>query len=189
MTSEPLAPATREGVPVAWPEVPPGDVRTPLEVGLCAVCGRPLTGRRPQRVCSPGVASSAGVCGAPMSPPPRSPGSAPRTRPSGSGLASSSAWSVSSSSASGPRRSAAAASRGRRRSRRGRRRTLAHYSGCSVRWLRDRPRRPPPSAHYRPYGKVLVRRSDWDHWLAHYRQVGRPDVARVVTEVLGSLAR
>jgi hypothetical protein len=41
------------------------------------------------------------------------------------------------------------------------------------------PRRPPPSAHYRPYGKVFARRSDWDHWLAHYRQVGRPDAARV----------
>jgi hypothetical protein len=41
MTSEPLAPATREGVPVAWPEVPPGDVRTPLEVGLCAVWAGP----------------------------------------------------------------------------------------------------------------------------------------------------
>jgi hypothetical protein len=37
------------------PEVPPGDVRTLPEAGLCAVCGRPLTGRRPQRVCSPPV--------------------------------------------------------------------------------------------------------------------------------------
>jgi predicted nucleic acid-binding Zn ribbon protein len=35
------------------PEVPPPDVRTPIDPGLCAVCGRPLTGRRPQRVCSP----------------------------------------------------------------------------------------------------------------------------------------
>ena len=52
MPSEPLAPATRDGVPVAGPEVPPGDVRTPPEAGLCAVCRRPLTGRRPQRVCS-----------------------------------------------------------------------------------------------------------------------------------------
>jgi hypothetical protein len=69
-------------------------------------------------------------------------------------------------------------------------RALASYSGCSVRWLRDSlvdPHHPLP--HYRLYGKVLVRRSDWDHWLAHYRQVGRPDVARVVTEVLGSLAQ
>ena len=34
------------------PNVASDDVRTPLEPGLCAVCG-PLTGRRPQRVCSP----------------------------------------------------------------------------------------------------------------------------------------
>jgi hypothetical protein len=31
----------------------PGGVRTPLDPGQCAVCGRPPTGRRPQRVCSP----------------------------------------------------------------------------------------------------------------------------------------
>jgi hypothetical protein len=35
------------------PNVAPGDVRTPPEAGLCAVCGRPPSGRRPQRVCSP----------------------------------------------------------------------------------------------------------------------------------------
>jgi hypothetical protein len=34
------------------PDVAPGDVRTPLEPTLCAVCGRPLTGRRPQWACS-----------------------------------------------------------------------------------------------------------------------------------------
>ncbi|HEX2483374.1 MAG TPA: hypothetical protein VHQ69_15970 [Methylomirabilota bacterium] len=35
------------------PDVAPGGVRTPPEAGLCAVCARPLTGRQPQRVCSP----------------------------------------------------------------------------------------------------------------------------------------
>jgi hypothetical protein len=35
------------------PNVASDDVRTPPEAGLCAVCGRPLTGRRPQRVCYP----------------------------------------------------------------------------------------------------------------------------------------
>ena len=67
---------------------------------------------------------------------------------------------------------------------------LARYSGCSVRWLRDRladPHHPLP--HYRPYGKVLVRRSEWDHWLARYRRVGRADVTTVVHDVLESLAR
>lgn len=36
-------------------------------------------------------------------------------------------------------------------------------------------------------GKILVRRSDADAWLAHYRRVGSPDVDRVVADVLGSL--
>jgi hypothetical protein len=39
--------------PGPMPDLAPGDVRTPPEAGLCAVCRRPLTGRRPQRVCSP----------------------------------------------------------------------------------------------------------------------------------------
>jgi predicted nucleic acid-binding Zn ribbon protein len=34
-------------------DVAPGGVRTLLAPGSCAVCGRALTGRRPQRVCSP----------------------------------------------------------------------------------------------------------------------------------------
>ena len=66
---------------------------------------------------------------------------------------------------------------------------LASYTGCSVRWLRDRltdPHHPLPC--YRlPGGKILVRRSDADAWLAHYRRVGSPDVDRVVADVLGSL--
>jgi hypothetical protein len=68
-------------------------------------------------------------------------------------------------------------------------RALATYSGCSVRWLRDRladPHHPLPC--YRlPGGKLLVRRSDFDGWLARYRQVGRADVERAVAEVLGGL--
>jgi hypothetical protein len=67
---------------------------------------------------------------------------------------------------------------------------LASYAGVSVRWLRDRltdVHHPLP--HYRPYGKVLVRRSEFDGWLARYRQVGRADVTAVVHDVLESLAR
>jgi hypothetical protein len=67
-------------------------------------------------------------------------------------------------------------------------RGLAAYTGCSVRWLRDRltdPHHPLP--HYRAFGKVLVRRGEFDAWLAHYRRVGSPDVDRVVADVLGSL--
>jgi hypothetical protein len=66
---------------------------------------------------------------------------------------------------------------------------LATYSSCSVRWLRARlvdPHQPLPCFRL-PGGKILVRRSDFDGWLARYRQVGHPDLARVVAEVLEGL--
>jgi hypothetical protein len=65
---------------------------------------------------------------------------------------------------------------------------LADYSACSVRWLRDRltdPHHPIP--HYRPEGKILVRQSEFDAWIARYRQVGRFDVAHIVDDVLPGL--
>jgi hypothetical protein len=34
---------------------------------------------------------------------------------------------------------------------------------------------------------VVVRRSEFDAWIAQYRQVGRPDVDRLVAEVLSDL--
>ena len=43
----------REGLRLPHACVAPRGVRTPPEAGLCAVCRRPLAGRRPQRVCSP----------------------------------------------------------------------------------------------------------------------------------------
>ncbi len=68
-------------------------------------------------------------------------------------------------------------------------RALAAYSGCSVRWLRDRltdPHHPLPC--YRlPGGKILVRRSDFDTWMTGYRQVGNPEVERIVSEALRDL--
>lgn len=68
-------------------------------------------------------------------------------------------------------------------------RALASYSRCSIRWLRDRltdPRHPLPC--YRlPGGKLLVRRSEFDHWMARYRQVGRADVDKIVGDVLRDL--
>src|SRR5262249_48748605 len=67
-------------------------------------------------------------------------------------------------------------------------RSLASYSGLSVRKLRDYLDDP---AHrlpcYRVGGKILVRRSEFDAWMAAYRQRGDADVARVVDEVLRSL--
>ncbi len=65
---------------------------------------------------------------------------------------------------------------------------LAAYSGMSKRFLQDRltdPVRPLP--HYRFGGKITVRRSDFDTWAASYRQVGRPDVDRIVNEMLGDM--
>jgi hypothetical protein len=44
---------------------------------------------------------------------------------------------------------------------------LAAYSSCSVRWLRDRlVDRLRPLPHYRIEGKILVKREDFDRWLA-----------------------
>lgn len=70
-------------------------------------------------------------------------------------------------------------------------RALTAYSGCSVRWLRDRladPHHPLPCFRL-PSGKVLVRRSDFDTWIAHYRRVGAPRVHDVVRAVAAELAR
>ena len=68
-------------------------------------------------------------------------------------------------------------------------RALASYSGCSIRWLRDRlvDAHHPLPCYRLPGGKVLVRRSSFDTWMSRYKQVGSPDVQRVVAEVLGGL--
>jgi hypothetical protein len=65
---------------------------------------------------------------------------------------------------------------------------LAEYSGCSVRWLRDRLSDAlHPLPHYRVVGKLLVRRSEFDGWIARYRQTSAAmDVQRAVDDVLRS---
>ena len=62
---------------------------------------------------------------------------------------------------------------------------LAEYCGLSVRTLRKLIDLPPHQALpcFRPGGKILVRRSDFDAWMAQYRTRGRPDVARVLQEL------
>jgi hypothetical protein len=65
---------------------------------------------------------------------------------------------------------------------------LVGYSGLSMRKLRaylKDPIRPLP--HYRVGGKILVRRLEFDAWIATYRQGGDSDVERIVAGVSGEL--
>lgn len=67
-------------------------------------------------------------------------------------------------------------------------RALATYSALSVRKLRDYlddPAHPLPC--YRVGGKLIVRRSEFDAWIAAYRQRGRADVDTIVSDVLKDL--
>jgi excisionase family DNA binding protein len=66
---------------------------------------------------------------------------------------------------------------------------LASYSGISVRKLRASlvdPVHPLPA--YRVGGKILVRRSEFDAWMAAYRRVGAVDVEGIVEDVLHELS-
>jgi Helix-turn-helix domain len=66
---------------------------------------------------------------------------------------------------------------------------LATYSGLSVRKLRDcLTHSSHPLPHYRVDGKILVRRSEFDTWIAAYRRVGDTDVDQIVDDILGGLA-
>ncbi len=65
---------------------------------------------------------------------------------------------------------------------------LSAYSGLSVRSLRDAlkdPMRMLP--HYRLGGKVLVRRSEFDRWMAQFRQEGA-DLDHIVSEIAKEVA-
>ena len=67
---------------------------------------------------------------------------------------------------------------------------LASYSGLGVRKLRQHledPQHPLPC--YRVGKKLLVRRSEFDAWIAAYRQVGRVDVHVIVAEMLRGLPK
>ncbi len=65
-------------------------------------------------------------------------------------------------------------------------RALAGYSGLSVRTLRDyinAPLRALPC--YRIGGKVLVRRGEFDGWMAQHRWVGPRGMDEIVDAVIG----
>ena len=67
-------------------------------------------------------------------------------------------------------------------------RALANYSCVSVRKLREYLGDPAhPLPHYRLGGKILVRRSEFDAWMAAYRKVGQADVGRIVDTVMRDL--
>jgi len=69
-------------------------------------------------------------------------------------------------------------------------RALASYSCCSTRWLRDRlTDRTHPLPYHRVDGKLLVKRADFDRWIAHYRVCRQPgELDRMVEEILHDLA-
>jgi hypothetical protein len=68
-------------------------------------------------------------------------------------------------------------------------RAVVAYSGLGLRTLRARLSDVDhPLPCYRVGGKILVRRSEFDAWVARYRQVGPAEVTRVVTDILGTLA-
>lgn len=67
-------------------------------------------------------------------------------------------------------------------------RALASYACVSIRKLRehlDDPTHPLP--HYRIGGKIVVRRSEFDAWIAAYRRVGQADVGGIVDSVMRDL--
>src|SRR5213594_3658050 len=77
---------------------------------------------------------------------------------------------------------------------------LADYAGLSIRTLREYlvhpplPRDagaplPPPLPHYRLGGRIVVRRSEFDRWMAAYRRVGQADVEGIVNSVISDLRR
>jgi hypothetical protein len=67
-------------------------------------------------------------------------------------------------------------------------RALAAYSGLSVRKLREHLTDPAhPLPYYRVGGKILVRRGEFDEWIAAYRQDRNNDIDAIVSGVLKSL--
>lgn len=68
-------------------------------------------------------------------------------------------------------------------------RTLAAYSSCSVRWLRDRLiDQTHPLPHYRIGGKLLVQRDEFDEWITVHRVVQPSDqLSQIVESIVAQL--
>lgn len=65
-------------------------------------------------------------------------------------------------------------------------RALSHYSCLSVRTLRVILARPGGPPHYRPGGKVLMKKSDWDYWLAQFK-TAPVDLDALVADVMAEI--
>jgi hypothetical protein len=67
--------------------------------------------------------------------------------------------------------------------------TLAIYSSCSVRWLRDRlVDRVHPLPHYRVEGKILVKKEDFDAWMVEFRiDRATDELGDIVADVLANM--
>jgi hypothetical protein len=65
-------------------------------------------------------------------------------------------------------------------------RGLAEYSSLAVPTLRDYLRGLNPIPHYKLKGKVLVKQSEFDRWIEHFR-VDASKLEKVVEDVLNSL--
>jgi hypothetical protein len=66
-------------------------------------------------------------------------------------------------------------------------RALSNYSCLSVRTLRGILSQPGGPPHYRPGGKVLIKKSDWNSWMAQYRQKPQ-DLDALVDKIMADLA-
>ena len=64
-------------------------------------------------------------------------------------------------------------------------RALAAYSGLSIRKLRDYLDLAPADALpcYRVGGKILVKRSEFDAWMAQFQARGRPSLVQAIREL------
>ncbi len=61
---------------------------------------------------------------------------------------------------------------------------LSAHSGMSIRTLRKALNDPVhPLPHFRPGGKILIRRSDFDQWMTRFRQDGS-DLDALVSQIV-----
>lgn len=68
-------------------------------------------------------------------------------------------------------------------------RSLAAYSSCSIRWLRNRlTDSSAPLPHYRVEGKILVSRAEFDMWMSGFRRIRESTaISTIVDDVLAGL--